>query len=271
MTAPRSIPCSVLVLTRNSAATIGRCLHNLAPFGEILVHDANSTDDTQAIAKSFGAKILKQEDTDEPAVRIKNFTDMRFKQRDAAAFDWVLYLDSDEELSDGLVEEIGRILPHADVKTIVKVRRLPVIDGRVRKYGLRTPEIVPRIHHRRSGCTFKTGKVVHEKYVYDESFTEVLCKEPLLFPLPAFSDLLAKDDGYVAMDTAKRREAGIRFGWYLRWVLLREPLLLLSLLFRMVVRLPLYLRRDSVPFAYDWRYVRYHWKLLKAMTTAMFA
>ena len=39
------IPCSVLILTRNSAATLEKCLKNLSAFGEILIHDANSEDD----------------------------------------------------------------------------------------------------------------------------------------------------------------------------------------------------------------------------------
>ena len=79
-----NIPCSVLVLTRNSAATLERCLAPLAGFAEIVVHDANSEDNTVEIAKKFGAKVFKQYDTEEKSVRVKDFTEIRLKQRAAA-------------------------------------------------------------------------------------------------------------------------------------------------------------------------------------------
>jgi glycosyltransferase involved in cell wall biosynthesis len=56
MPMPEKIPCSVLVLTRNSAATLEKCLAPLSNFAEIVVHDANSEDHTVEIAKKFGGE-----------------------------------------------------------------------------------------------------------------------------------------------------------------------------------------------------------------------
>ncbi len=260
-----SIPCSVLVLTRNAAQTLDRCLKNLAPFAEILVHDANSEDDTVAIAKRYGARVLKQYDTEEKSVRVKDFTEIRLKQRSDAANDWVLYLDSDEELSDGLVEEIGSILASADEKTIVNVPRLPVIEGRVRTHGVFFPEIMPRIHHRKGGCTLKKGKTVHEKYVYDSTFTEITTKNPLLFALPDVRELRSKDLRYITLEMERLRTLHYSVWKYVRWFLLREPLVMLSIMVRIVLNLPRYLFvRDEVPMRHEWRYVWYHWRLLHA-------
>jgi glycosyltransferase involved in cell wall biosynthesis len=266
---PRSIPCSVLVLTRNSAATLDRCLRNLAPFGEILVHDANSEDDTVAIAERYGARVLRQYDTEERSVRVKNFTEIRLKQRADAAFDWVLYLDSDEFLSDELVEEVGVILQTAHPKTVVKFPRLPVIDGRVRKRGILFPEIVPRIHHRGSGCTLRPGKVVHEQYMYDSFFTVIVACHHLNVPFDPLPVLFRKDDRYLTLEVERIRRVGYPWHKYVRWTLLREPLVIASLLLRMFVIGPHYLRGDTVPFPYDWRYIRYHWRLFRAITGAM--
>lgn len=265
---PKSIPCTVLILTRNSASTLPRALRNLSPFAEVLVHDGNSVDETVAIAKRFGARVEKQYDTDEPSVRVKNFTEIRLKQRAAALHDWVLYLDADEELSDELVEEIDAFFRTGpDPKTIVKVPRLPVIEGRVRTDGVFYPEMMPRIHHRGSSATLKQGKTVHEKYVYDASFREVVLRRPLLVPLPSVSNLRSKDDRYLTLEVEKIwREGGMGWGHYVRWILLREPLIILSLLLRILWFGPRYLRRDSVPLMHDLRYVRYHWRLLRAMT-----
>ena len=267
----RSIPCSILILTRNSGATLERCLKNLGAFGEVLIHDANSEDNTRAIAEQYGARVEKQYDTEEKSVRITDFTAMRFKQRDEATYDWVLYLDSDEHMSDELVAELAGVIPTLPVKTVLKFRRLPIIEGQVRTNGLRCPEIMPRVHNRTSGLTFKRDKLVHEKYVYDGSFTERVMKAPLYGPMEPVAELRAKDDFYVELEARKIREQGYAWRQYVRWILLREPLLIAVILFRILKRLPHYFTKNSVPFAYDWRYVRYHWRLFWAITRAMFA
>lgn len=264
------IPCSVLILTRNAGSTLERVLKNLAPFGEILVHDANSEDETVAIAQRYGARVLKQYDTEEKSVKVKNFTAIRLKQRADAKCDWVLYIDADEEMPPALVAEVGEILKHAHPKVIVKFPRLPVIDGRLRRHGIFFPEIVPRIHHRRGGCTLKEGKAVHEKYVYDSSFEEVITKHPLHVPLEPLEELWKKDDRYLYLEVERIRREGFPFGKYVRWFLLREPLMMLSMLFRILCNIPWYFREDRVPFAYEWRHVRYHWRLFRGITGAVF-
>lgn len=261
-----SIPCSVLVLTRNSASSLDRCLRNLAQFGEILVHDGNSVDNTREIAAKYGARILKQYDTDEPSVRVKDFTEIRLKQRSDAAFDWVLYLDADEELTDSLVAEIGEILKTAHEKVIVKFPRYPMVEGKIRTVGLYNPEIMPRIHNRKGGCTLRNGKTVHEKYEYDSSFTEVVTKNPLVYPLPPLKGLQSKDNRYITLEVEKIQRDGLSRSHYVRWVLFREPFIILSLFLRILLIGPRYLSKNAMPIGYDWRYVRYHWRLFKAIT-----
>ncbi|MFA5799522.1 MAG: glycosyltransferase [Candidatus Peribacteraceae bacterium] len=270
MLPPKSIPCSVLILTRNSARTIERCLKNLSPFGEVLVHDANSEDDTVVIAKRYGARVLRQYDTEEKSVRVKDFTEMRLRQRDAAAYDWVLYLDSDEELSSGAVAEIGEILKTVGPKTIIKIRRVPVIADVPRIRGDVFQEVMPRVHHRRSGATLRQGKTVHEKYEYDATFLEIALRHPLYVPLPSVQSLRAKDDRYILLEIERLRASGYTWGLYLRWVMFREPLIMLSILGRILLKLPEHFRRDSVPLAHHLRYVRYHWRLFRAITGFMF-
>jgi (heptosyl)LPS beta-1,4-glucosyltransferase len=263
------IPCSVLVLTRNSAQSLERCLRPLAPFAEIVVHDANSEDNSVAIAQKFGAKIFKQYDTDEKSVRVKDFTEMRLKQRAAASYDWVLYIDSDEELSDGAVTEIGEILATADPKTIIKIPRVPVIDGVPRTRGHLVPDVMPRIHHRKSGATLRSNKTVHEKYVYDSSFKEVILHHPLYVPLPTVEELTSKDDRYILLEIERIKRDGYSWKNYIQWMLFREPLIMFTLTCRILLKLPELMRPDAIPFAHHWRYVRYHWRLYRAVTGYM--
>ncbi|MEQ1849552.1 MAG: glycosyltransferase [Candidatus Peribacteraceae bacterium] len=267
---PNKIPCSVLVLTRNSAASLERCLAPLSRFAEIVVHDANSEDDSREIALRHGAKVYKQYDTDEKSVRVKNFTEMRLKQRAAASYDWVLYIDSDEEMTVELVEEVGVLLSTVKPKTIIQFPRLPIIDRRLRTHGIFFPEIVPRIHHRGSGATLQEGKVVHEKYVYDDTFTVITTKSHLRVPTDSVQDLRAKDDRYLLLEVERIREHGFRWSRYVRWILFREPVIILSLIARIVRNIPRYRDPSSVPFGHEWRYVRYHWRLFRAITGALF-
>ncbi len=264
------IPCTVLVLTRNSASSLPRCLKNLAPFGEILVHDANSEDDTVAIAKSFGAKVLKQYETEEKSVRVKDFTEMRLKQRAAAAYDWVLYIDSDEYLSDALVSEIGEILKTASPQTIIKFPRVPVIDGIPRTHGHLTPDVMPRIHNKKSEATLRKGKTVHEKYEYPASYKEVVTQHPLFVPLPDVKELRSKDDRYLLLEVERLKRDGYPWSQYFRWIFLREPSIMLMLLLRILFKLPELMRKDAIPVSHHLRYVRYHYRLWRAVTGLMF-
>ncbi len=265
------IPCSVVILTRNSAKSLPQALRNLQSFGEVLIHDANSEDNTVEIARQFGARVEKQYDTEEKSVRIKDFTEMRMKQRAAATYDWILYLDADEYLSDGMPEEIGEILRTAEPKTIVKFPRLPVIDGIIRTHGMLYPEVMPRIHNRASGATLRKGKIVHEKYEYDSSFKEIVTKHPLLFPLETVAELRGKDDRYLTLEVERIQKEGYPWSHYFRWMLLREPLIMLRLSLRILLYSPMYFTKNVVPPQHDFRYVRYHWRLFRAVTGAMFA
>lgn len=265
------IPCSVLVLTRNSAASLERCLRPLTNFAEIVVHDANSEDNTVEIARKFGAKIFKQYDTEEKSVRVKDFTEMRLKQRAAATYDWVLYIDSDEELSAAAAAEIGEVLKTAHPKTIVKIPRVFVIEGVPRTRGDIFREVMPRIHHKASGATLKKGKTVHEKYEYDASFTEISLTHPLYVPLPSVAELRAKDDRYITLEVERMKRDGYPWSQYVRWQLFREPLIMGSLILRIILRAPQMFYRDSVPMAHQLRYVRYHWRLFRAVTGVMIA
>jgi len=65
MPSDKKIPASVGILTLNSGKTLRRALNSLTDFAEIIVCDGNSTDDTLEIAREYGAKIIRQYDSDD--------------------------------------------------------------------------------------------------------------------------------------------------------------------------------------------------------------
>jgi glycosyltransferase involved in cell wall biosynthesis len=102
-TAPRL---SVIVITKNESHHLRRCLGSAAFASEQVVVDHGSTDGTPALARELGARVV--ETADWPGFGIQ-------KQRalDAARGDWVLCLDADEWLSDGLAASIREVIAHA--------------------------------------------------------------------------------------------------------------------------------------------------------------
>jgi glycosyltransferase involved in cell wall biosynthesis len=104
------LPVSVIVPVRNEARNLPRCLEALVGFGEIYVIDSQSTDDTVAIAKSHGAKVVQF-----------HYAGGWPKKRQWAmdtlplAYDWILLLDADEILTPELVEEIRRAVQNPGV------------------------------------------------------------------------------------------------------------------------------------------------------------
>jgi glycosyltransferase involved in cell wall biosynthesis len=98
---------SVVIITFNEEASIGRTLASVQPLvadgrGEIIMVDSGSTDRTVEIAKSFGAKVFVEE--------WKGFAAQKNSAIDKAAGDWILSLDADEEVNEGMRKLLLTIL-----------------------------------------------------------------------------------------------------------------------------------------------------------------
>ena len=98
---------SVVIITFNEEANIGRTLASVQPLvatgkGEIIVVDSGSTDRTVEIAKSFGAKVFVEE--------WKGFAAQKNSAIAKASGDWILSLDADEEINEGMRKLLPLIL-----------------------------------------------------------------------------------------------------------------------------------------------------------------
>jgi len=85
---------SVLVTAKNSARTIEKCLSSLSFANEIILVDSGSTDDTVSIAEELGATVYHQQWLGYGPQ--KNFGASK------AQGDWLLFIDSDEEVTPEL-------------------------------------------------------------------------------------------------------------------------------------------------------------------------
>ncbi|MGY2066392.1 glycosyltransferase family 2 protein [Blastococcus sp. SYSU DS0619] len=98
---PKSIPVSVIILTKNEEANIGTTLRQVRDFEDVIVVDSHSTDDTCRIARAEGATVVSfQWDGKYPKKKQWSL------ENAGAKYDWVLLLDADEYPSEDLVREI---------------------------------------------------------------------------------------------------------------------------------------------------------------------
>ena len=93
----RPVPVSAIVIAAGEAANIEPCLQSLAWCDERLVVDAFSADGTPSAAPS-GTRVVE-----------RRFTTFSVQRQDAlarAAFDWVIFVDADERVSDESAAEV---------------------------------------------------------------------------------------------------------------------------------------------------------------------
>ena len=94
---------SAIVLTHNDAKILRRCLISLAWCDEVVVVDDESTDETVSVAKKQGATVVTHPLHNDFAAQ-RNFGVSKAKN------DWILFVDSDEVVTEDLKKEIKQML-----------------------------------------------------------------------------------------------------------------------------------------------------------------
>lgn len=95
------LPVSVIVPVRNEARNLPRCLASLRDVGEVYVVDSQSSDETAAIARTYGAQVVQ-------FYYRGGWPKKRQWAMDTLplAYDWVFLVDADEALTPELANEI---------------------------------------------------------------------------------------------------------------------------------------------------------------------
>lgn len=215
----QKIPCSVPILTLNSAENLAECLESVRDFEDVYLVDGNSTDGTQEIARTFGRPVYTQVETDEPNVRIKDFTAVRKRAYGFAKTNWLLDLDSDECMTPELVEEIRKVVHEdADVKTAYRIQHKLRFGERKTEYAFFYPTYVLRLYHVKSGIKLPDGKALHESVEIPDDVVQKELTNIIWSRGPeTYAASVKKDDRYLAIVKEKmfssdqsRTFAGVR-------------------------------------------------------------
>jgi glycosyltransferase involved in cell wall biosynthesis len=134
---PERIPVSVVVMTKNEEANLAACLESAARCAEVFVVDSGSIDATRAIAAAHGARVVPFEWNGRyPKKKQWCLENLPF------AHDWVLYLDADERLTPGLVDELATLLAGSPEHAGYFAALDYVFLGRTLRHGHRVHKLV---------------------------------------------------------------------------------------------------------------------------------
>ena len=160
--APEPLPVSLIVIARDEAAVIGRCLDSVPFASEKLVIDSGSSDGTQSVAERHGARVVHQD--------WLGFGPQRNFASTQAQHDWILMLDADEALSPALAQEMRERLPElmsSPAAGAILRRQTWYMGAPMKWYRPMVGEKLGRLYHR--GRARWTDVRVHESLRFEGS------------------------------------------------------------------------------------------------------
>jgi glycosyltransferase involved in cell wall biosynthesis len=149
---------SVVIIAKNEADAIARCLDSVAWADEIVVLDSGSSDATRDIARARRARV-------EVSADWPGFGPQKNRALALAGGDWVLSLDADEWVSAELRGAIERALAAPGACAAFRMPRRSSYCGRVMRHSGWWPDYVTRLFKR--GAARFSDDLVHERLLVD--------------------------------------------------------------------------------------------------------
>ena len=179
---------SVYVLTYNNERTIERCLKSVRWADEIIVVDHYSTDRTPEICRRYTGHFYQKEWT--------NYRDEYNYAVTLASHDWVMFLDSDEEISKELAQEIREELVSNDGWAGYGTPRMTYYLGRWIRHGEWYPDYKIRLYDRTKGKW--EGRALHPRIEVDGAVKRLI-HDCLHYNYRDISDQIQTIDRYSEM------------------------------------------------------------------------
>lgn len=176
------IPCSVGILTFNSAKTLARALESVKDFQEIIICDGGSTDETLAIARNYGAKIINQNSKFKNSKgKIIDFSGVRNQLLTHSTLEWFVFIDSDEYFTNELCVEIRQIILSNGPGLVYRMNRKYVYNNKVIEASISYPNF--QIRFFKLAEVDKFIKPIHERISFRSDVVVHTLKNHMLVPL----------------------------------------------------------------------------------------
>jgi len=190
---------SAILIVKNAAPYLARCLESVRFADEIIVLDAGSSDATVEIARRYTDKV-------HVAANWQGFGIQKNRVLAYAGGDWVLSIDADEVVSEALRHEIEAAIS-SPVAEVYEMPRLSSYCGRPMRHSGWWPDYIPRLF-RRGSARFSDDRV-HERLVFEG--TAARLGTPLLHEsFRSLDDVLDKINRYSSAGAEQHLARGKR-------------------------------------------------------------
>ena len=200
----KALPLSVVIVAKNEAANLPRCLASVQGWtAEIVVALNATTDNSESLALAAGARVRP--------LPWQGFRDTKNAALALAAQPWALCLDADEEVSPALRVDLVAFFARPDLATFAGARfprKVWFIDRWI-THGDWYPDLSLRLVQR-SRARWGGDQFVHEKMVCDGPVA-TLRGDLHHYSFPTLSSHVAKINPFADLFVQQHQARGTRF------------------------------------------------------------
>lgn len=192
---------SAAIICKNEENNITACLESIKWIDDIIVIDAESTDNTLEHAKKYTDKIFIR--------KWDGYKNQREYALSKVSHEWVFVLDADERCSPELKEEILSVIQNSNNINGFKIQRKSYFLNKRIKYSGWNPDYKLRLF--KLEYTSITERLVHEGYIVDGKI-EYLKHHIDHYTVSSISDFAEKINKYSslqAIEKSNRKKVGI--------------------------------------------------------------
>ncbi|HCB23039.1 hypothetical protein A3B42_02345 [Candidatus Daviesbacteria bacterium RIFCSPLOWO2_01_FULL_38_10] len=199
---------STVVVCFNEAEKLQKCLKSATGFAdELVVVDLDSSDASIEVANKFGAKVFHHQFV--PFVEL-----VRDYAIAKTSGDWVLVLDSDEEIGKNLKEKLKEVVKKQKF-TAVNIPRKNIFFGKWIKHTNWWPD--RHIRFFKKGTVLWSAKI-HSYPAVAGEILDLEAREDLAivhFGYDSIEEFLDRQNRYSSIEAANLYDSGLRFSWVL--------------------------------------------------------
>ncbi|MCD4651640.1 MAG: glycosyltransferase family 2 protein [Candidatus Cloacimonetes bacterium] len=190
---------SAVIITKNEAANILRCLASLSFADEIVVVDSGSEDETMKLCREAGCKVIETE--------WLGFGNTKRLAVDSASNKWIFSIDADEVVSPELAERIRELLKSEPDSNGYRIKRLSRYLGKIIRHCGWDRDFPLRLFNREHGNF--NSKPVHESVQITGKPSKIF--EPLHhYTYPTLASHIEKINRYTSISAAEAVRKGKR-------------------------------------------------------------